>query len=152
MSHVTIISRQHALAGQTLEVVALRSARGPTFLVVRLSDGRKRSIPRSITQLVAQPFHSSKDSIEAGLRVSVRTLIPLAKYLASRSTSTDVIGDGDPSGSAERRGIASENVDPQSRFAAPVDATAGGEQGAHRVDPCRDGSTLKAEPSNGGPT
>ena len=61
--------------------------------MVRLADGRSRSIPRSITDLATEPFEKAADSIEESLRISVRTLLPLAQYLTARSSSLEVIGD-----------------------------------------------------------
>jgi hypothetical protein len=61
--------------------------------MVRLPDGRRRSIPRSITDLAAEPFTQVHDSIEQSLRISVRTLLPLAHFLTARSTSLEEIGD-----------------------------------------------------------
>jgi hypothetical protein len=94
VSQVRIVSRRHALFGQTLPVVALRSGRGPRFVVVRLLDGRQRSIPRSITDLGSEPFPEGRDSVDQSLRVSVRTLLPLARLLAARPSSAEGICDG----------------------------------------------------------
>src|ERR1700675_3767268 len=93
VSEVRIISRRHGLFGQVLPIVGLRSARGQKFVMVRLPDGRRRSIPRSITNLAAEPFTQVNDSIEESLRISVRTLLPLAHFLTARSTSLEEIGD-----------------------------------------------------------
>jgi hypothetical protein len=90
---VRIISRRHGLFGEVLPLVGLRSARGPKFVVVRLPDGRRRSIPRSMTDLAGEPFQKAHDSIEESLRISVRTLLPLADYLAARSYSLEETGD-----------------------------------------------------------
>ena len=51
VSHVTVTDPHHALSGQRLSLVSLHSARGPTFLVVELGDGRRRSIRRLVTDL-----------------------------------------------------------------------------------------------------
>jgi hypothetical protein len=93
VSEVRIISRRHGLFGQVLPIVGLRSARGPKFVMVRLPDGRRRSIPRSITNLATEPFTQVHDSVEQSLRISVRTLLPLAHFLTARSTSLEEIGD-----------------------------------------------------------
>jgi hypothetical protein len=61
--------------------------------MVRLPDGRRRSIPRSITNLATEPFTQVHDSVEQSLRISVRTLLPLAHFLTARSTSLEEIGD-----------------------------------------------------------
>jgi hypothetical protein len=62
-------------------------------VVVRLPDGRRRSIPRSITDLAKEPFSHSGDSIEESSRISVRTLLPLASFLAARLPLLEGIGD-----------------------------------------------------------
>ena len=94
VSEVRILSRRHGLFGQVLPIVSLRSARGPKFIMVRLPDGRRRSIPRSITDLAGEPFSNGlDDSIEESLRISVRTLLPLAHFLTARSSSLEETGD-----------------------------------------------------------
>ena len=62
-------------------------------MVVRLPDGRSRSIPRSITDLAVEPSAGTADSNENAMRISVRTLLPLAHFLTARSSSLDEIGD-----------------------------------------------------------
>src|SRR5580658_6645807 len=91
--NLLVTGARHGLFGQVLPIVGLRSARGPKFVMVRLPDGRRRSIPRSITNLAAEPFTQVNDSIEESLRISVRTLLPLAYFLTARSTSLEEIGD-----------------------------------------------------------
>ena len=93
VSEVRIVSTRHALFDQVLPVLAMRSARGPKFVLVSLPDGRKRSIPRSITDLGREPFRNHHDSIEESLRISVRTLLPLAHFLAARSSAPEGNGD-----------------------------------------------------------
>ena len=104
VSQVRIVSARHPLFGQTFPVVAERSSRGPGFLVVRLPDGRKRSLLRSITDLGggAEPFPKGQDSLEESLRVSVRTLLPLAHFLASRSASVEGSGNDHASSSVAK--------------------------------------------------
>jgi hypothetical protein len=89
VSYVTVVLKRHALAGQKLRVVSLRSSRGPAFVLVALRDGRHRSIRRSITDLATEPFRNLRDSIEEGHQVSVRTLLALARYLAARRASIE---------------------------------------------------------------
>ena len=62
-------------------------------MMVRLPDGRSRSIPRSITDLGVEPSAGTTDSNEDALRISVRTLLPLAYFLTARSSSLEEIGD-----------------------------------------------------------
>ncbi len=61
--------------------------------MVRLPDGRSRSIPRSITDLALEPSARTVDSTENAVRVSVRTLLPLAHFLTARLSSLEEIGD-----------------------------------------------------------
>ena len=61
--------------------------------MVRLPDGRSRSISRSITDLSVEPSAGTTDSNKDALRISVRTLLPLAQFLTERSSSLEEIGD-----------------------------------------------------------
>jgi len=84
--HVTIIDPRHGLAGQRLELVSVQSGRGAAFVVVRLPDGRRRSIRRSATDLVtASPVAPSES--KSAPRISVRTLLTLMRHLNSMVTS-----------------------------------------------------------------
>jgi hypothetical protein len=76
-----------------LPVIGVKSARGPNYVVARLADGRLRSVPRSITDLAAEPLAGSADSNGDALRISVRTLLPLAHFLTARLSSLEEIGD-----------------------------------------------------------
>ncbi|WP_425375933.1 DUF5372 family protein [Rhizobium jaguaris] len=84
--HVTIIDPRHGLAGQRLELVSVQSGRGAAFVVVRLPDGRRRSIRRSATDLVAASPEARSESKSAP-RISVRTLLTLMRHLNSMVTS-----------------------------------------------------------------
>jgi hypothetical protein len=77
VSHVTIIDPRHSLFGQRLVVLAERSGRGPAYVAVELPDGRRRSVRRAATDLVvpSQPVGSNLP------RISLRTLIPLARHM-----------------------------------------------------------------------
>jgi hypothetical protein len=90
---VTIADPHHALSGQQFELVSVHSARGPSFVVIALPDGRRRSVRRSITDLVGA---DSTNRLGEALRVSVRTLLPLAQHLATMITASaqKVIGNG----------------------------------------------------------
>ena len=80
MSEVTITDPYHSLIGQRLALTNERSGRGPAYGVVRLPDGRTRSIRITATDLAAPDC--SERAQAAGLpRISVRTLIPLAQHL-----------------------------------------------------------------------
>jgi hypothetical protein len=91
VSHVTIIDPHHALIGQQFELVSVHSARGPAFVVIALPDGRRRSVRRSITDLAGAPSTNRSDAV---LRVSVRTLLPLAQHLATMITVSAQKGIG----------------------------------------------------------
>ncbi len=108
VSVVTVCAKRHALFGLTLPVVSTRSGRGPRFVVVLLSDGRTRSLLRSITDLEMEHSPAGQDPPEQSLRVSVRTLLPLARLLAARSPSQEGTGDdgADGSGPAVQLGAA----------------------------------------------
>jgi hypothetical protein len=95
VSHVTVTDPRHSLFGSKLAVLPERSARGPTYIVVQLSDGRRRSIRVSSTDLGEPPIASdSKGS--AVSRISLRTLIPLTRHLNASLAllAEEVIRDG----------------------------------------------------------
>jgi hypothetical protein len=74
------------LSGQQLRLVSLRSARGPAYVVVALSDGRHRSLRRSITDLAGAEAASPLTLViplRNGFRISVRTLLPLARHIVA---------------------------------------------------------------------
>jgi hypothetical protein len=76
----------HALSGQQLRLVSLRSARGPAYVVVALSDGRHRSLRRSITDLAGAAAASPLTPViplRNGFRISARTLLPLARHIVA---------------------------------------------------------------------
>jgi hypothetical protein len=77
VSHVTITDPRHSLFGQRLVVLAERSGRGPGYVAVELPDGQRRSVRRVATDLVvpSQPVGSNLP------RISLRTLIPLARHV-----------------------------------------------------------------------
>ena len=80
VSHVTITDPRHFLFGHRLSVLDERSGRGPSYVVVELGDGRKRSVRIAATDLVP-PGNSSSAAGPTLPRISVRTLIPLARHL-----------------------------------------------------------------------
>jgi hypothetical protein len=79
---VTVTARRHPLCGQRLPLIPIRSARGPGYVVVELADGRRRSIPRSATDLACPVDTKPKVDREAP-RISARTLLPLARHVAA---------------------------------------------------------------------
>src|SRR4051812_34932617 len=84
VSHVTVIDPHYALCGQLLPLVSLHSARGPAYIVVALPDGRRRSLRRGSTDLAGAAATSPVASLCDGPRVSVGTLLPLARHIVAR--------------------------------------------------------------------
>src|SRR5215213_11382745 len=84
VSHVTVTDPHHALCGQLLPLVSLHSARGPVYIVVALPDGRRRSLRRGSTDLAGAAATSPVASLCDGPRVSVGTLLPLARHIVAR--------------------------------------------------------------------
>ena len=111
MPYVTITDPRHFLFGHRLAALDERSGRGPSYVVVELADGRKRSVRIAATDLV--PPGNSSSAAEPGLpRVSVRTLIPLARHLNRILTllTEEVIRDEFASPSASSRCVST--IDP----------------------------------------
>jgi hypothetical protein len=77
-----VTDQRHGLAGQHVELVSLHSARGPAFIVVRLPDGRRRSIRRAATDL-GSASSEEPDAAISTARISVRTLLTLLRHLNS---------------------------------------------------------------------
>ena len=84
---VTVTDPRHALSGQRLALVSLRSARGPAYVVVTLPDGRRRSLRRASTDLsgaAGAPPLAPALSSHNGRRIGVGTLLPLARHIVAR--------------------------------------------------------------------
>src|SRR3954447_4620724 len=79
VSHVTVTDRHHPLCGQLLPLVSLHSARGLAYIVVALPDGRRRSLRRASTDLAG----TAKAPLYDGPRISVGTLLPLARHIVA---------------------------------------------------------------------
>ena len=75
-----VIDPCHPLYGSCLPVIDRRSGRGPDLIVVRLADGRERSIQRSATDLAFAPAGSIQ-ATNRRMHISVRTLLPLANHI-----------------------------------------------------------------------
>jgi hypothetical protein len=78
VAHVRVIDPHHPLYGSCLLVSDRRSGRGPNLIVVRLPDGRERSIPRVATDLVRGPAGPSQVA-ERQRHISVRTLFAVGE-------------------------------------------------------------------------
>jgi hypothetical protein len=72
-----------------LPLVPVRSARGPAYIVVELPDGRRRSLRRSVTDLAGVAEATPSAAREAP-RISARTLLPLARHLATSLAASAV--------------------------------------------------------------
>jgi hypothetical protein len=94
VSHVTITDSRHALSGQRFDLVSMHSPRGESFVVIALPDGRRRSIRRSLTDLAAASHSEHPGTVDETLRVSIRTLLPLAQHLATMITVSAQKGIG----------------------------------------------------------
>jgi Family of unknown function (DUF5372) len=73
---VAVTDPRHPLYGQRLRVLSLSCSRGPRFIAVALADGRRRLIRRAATEL-ERPAEPER----AMPRISVRTLLPLARHI-----------------------------------------------------------------------
>ncbi|WP_245433394.1 DUF5372 family protein, partial [Mesorhizobium sp. WSM3866] len=108
VSYLTVIDPRHGLAGQRLELVSSRAARGPAFVVVRLPDGRRRSIRRAVTDL-AVASAEEQGAPKSAARISVRTLLTLLHHL-NRTLASPVevrISQKPDRGSANSRTVVS---------------------------------------------
>ena len=73
---VTITDPTHPLYGQTFPLLTVRVNRSKTHVTVLLPTGRRRSVPRSTTNLECPAEESSSDPPLPV--ISVRTILPLA--------------------------------------------------------------------------
>lgn len=135
--------RDHALFGRTFPVLACRSGRGPRFIVLQLPDGRRRSVLRSITDLEMEHSQAGGGSPEQSLRVSVRTLLPLARLLAARSPSQEGTDDdgADRSRSSVQPGAAAEIACRDGASTADLAKPVAGRSGPAGLDAGGDGAT-----------
>jgi hypothetical protein len=80
VTHVRVVDPGHALYGSRLPVSDRRSGRGPNLIVVRLPDGRERSIARSATDW-GGASEELPPAAERQMHISVRTLLPVANHV-----------------------------------------------------------------------
>ena len=73
---MTVTAQRHPLCGQRLPLIPIRSARGPGYVVVELADGRRRSIPRSATDLACPADTKPKVDREAPRISGKRSFVP----------------------------------------------------------------------------
>jgi hypothetical protein len=76
---VTITDPTHPLYGQTFPLLTVRVNRSKTHVTVLLSTGRRRSVPRSATDL-EHPVEAVSHDFPLPA-ISVRTILPLARLV-----------------------------------------------------------------------
>src|SRR2546421_12877148 len=76
---VTITDPTYPLYGQTLPLLTVRVNRSKTHVTVLLPTGRRRSVPRSVTDLERPAEEASPDPPLPV--ISVRTILPLARFV-----------------------------------------------------------------------
>ena len=74
---VTITDPTHPLFGQTLPLLTVRINRSKTHVTVLLPTGRRRSVPRSATNLERPTEHSGAKGDRARHVSAIRRLLPL---------------------------------------------------------------------------
>jgi hypothetical protein len=121
VSHVTITDPRHSLFGQRLVVIGERSGRGPGYVAVELPGGRRRSVLKTATDLVvpSQPVGSNLP------RISLRTLIPLARHVNRilNLLIEEVIRDGLAPPSASSRCVSTAEPGHQEQSASGSQST-----------------------------
>ena len=80
---VTVTEPRHPLFGRQLRLLSLDCSRGPAFIAAALPDGRRRLLRRAATDL-ERPLASQATSLP---RISVHTLLPLARHVRNMLTS-----------------------------------------------------------------
>ncbi len=87
---VTIIDRTHPFFGRTFPVVSLSSPRGKTHLILLLANGQHRIVPHAATDLGQTQKQNSEPQLP---RISVRTMLPLARLIQSKLQAREVWSD-----------------------------------------------------------
>ncbi len=127
VAQVRVIDPHHPLYGSCLPVSNRRSGRGPNLIVVRLPDGRERSIRRSATDLVGGS-DGPPQAAKRPMHISVRTLLPLANHLRAVLASRHANVEGGPlldrTLAGPQHGVPGRSA---GRVASSVGATPGGE-------------------------
>jgi hypothetical protein len=129
VAQVRVVDPHHPLYGSCFPVVDRRSGLGPGLVVVRLADGRERSIQRSSTDLTVD-FEGSAPTADRCMHISVRTLLPLANHVRAvlGSRHEDFAGGSQPDRTPGPEQIGG---DPNGHSAAaPVAATPGADAAA----------------------
>ena len=84
LSQITITDPSHALFGRSFPLVSVRAERGQGYLVFGLPDGRRRTVRKSSTNFDVPAGDDGPAADFCLPRVSVRTLVPLARHLRLR--------------------------------------------------------------------
>ena len=109
VAQVRVVDPHHPLYGKCYPVSERESGRGPSLIVIRLPDGRERSIPRSAT-VSASASDDQAAPVSRQAHISVRTLLPLANHvhavLASRNADFESGGQTTEQPTAGRDGVA----------------------------------------------
>jgi len=149
VARVRVVDPHHPLFGCHLSVSDRQSGRGPDLIVVRLPDGRERSVPLSATDLAL----GAEGSVPiAHTHISVRTLLPLANHvravLASRHEDLPSESQLDGPPGSERDGLFRH----LNKNAEPVASASGGDAAATCTADCPTPSACAADtiPGNGG--
>ena len=148
VAQVRVVDPHHPLFGSHFPVSDRRSGRGPDLIVVRLPDGRERSIPRAATDL-AFSAEGSAPSVPPK-HISVRTLLPLANHVRAVLASRD---EDVSSGSQLDRTPGSERSGPfgyPHRAAAPLAPASDGDAAATCAADRPATSASPADTGNGG--
>jgi len=100
---VTIIARSHPLYGRRVAVVCEGSPGGKEFLTVELANGQRRSIASTDTEFASEGKNEKEES--GLLRVSVRTMLPVAKFIREQLRTTEEHADDSlPPGNTDEPG------------------------------------------------
>ena len=149
VAQVRVVDPHHPLFGKHFPVSDRRSGRGPNLIVVRLPDGRERSIPRAATDL-AFSAEGSAPSAPPPKHISVRTLLPLANHVRTVLASRD---EDVSSGSQLDRTPGSERSGPfgnPNGAAAPLAPASAGDAAATCAADRPATSASPADTDNGG--
>jgi hypothetical protein len=114
-----VVDAHHPLYGACYPVSERPSGRGPALIVIRLPDGRERSIARSATAPISAPDNSAATSSRQ-MHISVRTLLPLANHVRTMLASRDAELQG---GGREVQPAAEKHAGIAGRAAGAVVAT-----------------------------
>jgi len=147
VSHVTVTDPHHALWGQQLPLVSLHSARGPAYIVIALPDGRRRSLRRASTDLAGAATASPVASLCDGPRVSVDTLLPLARHIVARLAIAveEVIHDDHAPPVAEPAPLCATGVAAVAALAEPAERDANTDRPASRRAAAPDGADRRLD-------